>query len=193
MRVFLKSKPSTPTSFAMSLPSQALTPPLVANNFAQGVEEQFRIGADKNNRGKGLAPFKSRCPSNPRGIKTQVIRKNQLPVATNTPAVTEGKIREPFFHGLASKNDSLNSQHRGAPVKLGIEGSLEPCSVEEDGFLRQPEEPRTAFCTKPCRYACVTAERAVYFFGRPALSGKDRSRLAHQFQSGLRLPARRRY
>jgi hypothetical protein len=67
---------------------------------------------------------------------------DELPAATQPPAIEQEGLIDRFPHADASEDDSLRHQQPRIVGKIDLDCALEPRAIEQDRLLRQPGERR---------------------------------------------------
>ncbi len=109
------------------------------------VEPGRRIAPDVDEEGGSARAGKRGGPVERGGDvarQAQHVGVDQAPALADGPAVGDGAGGDIFAHGRAPKNQALAREQRGILCEIKGRAPRQHRPVEQDGRLRQPEEPR---------------------------------------------------
>jgi hypothetical protein len=101
--------------------------------------------------------------------------KHQLPATAQAPAVDELAVQHLFAHRRAAEHHDFAEQKRSIFGQIDIDTPDNPCTVEQDGFLRQPGEMRSPLRLQRDIELRGGSGRAIDLFGRRRRQRQPRS------------------
>ena len=128
--------------------------------------------------GKGDGAVEQRQADAFGGIAVQHCRLGvqQPPIPPYPPDVAQPRIRRRLAHGFPADEDRLYRGERRAVVEVDLEPAIEPRSLEQDRFLRQPVDMGTGLCHEPVLDPGCATDRAVDPFTGRRGQGQRRAR-----------------